>query len=114
MMAVAPRHDPEPVVSPGKCLLKSNSGLNLFNPGRVLGSLHLGQIVASGDKLNDLLSFAFPREISVETVGEYSKEVRIQVGNVYCPQFIHRPQGRKESLFPTLGRNALRIGGKTW
>src|SRR6516225_2028295 len=113
-MAVAPGGDSEPVVSPSQRLLKGNPRLDLFDPGPVLRSLRFGQIVAFRNKLNDSLSFAFSREISVETVGEYSKEVRIEIGNVYSSQFIHRPQRGKQSLFPTSARNALRIGGKAW
>src|SRR6516164_5185393 len=95
-MAVTPGRNSEPVVSPSQRLLKRNLGLDLFDPGGVLCSLQVSQIVASRDKLNDLLSLALPREISVETVGEYRKKVRIEIGNSYGSEFIHRSQCRKE------------------
>src|SRR5208283_2269572 len=113
-MAIAPRHGPERVIRPGQRLLKSNPGLNLLDRGRVLDSLQVLQIVASGDELNDLSSFAFLREISVKTVREYSKQIRIEIRNLRGAEFVHRPQRGGEGVFPTFGRNALRIKGKTW
>jgi len=53
----------------------------------------------SGDLVKNLLSLALSGEIPVKTIGEYSKQVGIEIRNFGITEFLHCAQNlRKEHL----------------